>query len=58
MNIKKFNAMIKKIQEKEDKIEQMSNVDMNEIQMYFDKPIHPVHDMNRDEENFLEGMSL
>ena len=57
MNIKKFNVMIKEI-EKEKEIERMSNIDMNEIQMYFDKPIHPVHDMNRDEENFLEGMSL
>ncbi len=57
MNIKKFNLKIKEMQKEEDEIERLSDVDMNEIQMYFDKPLDSIHEVTYDEGNILEGMS-
>jgi hypothetical protein len=55
MIVKELNILVNNI--RKEKIEELSDFDMFEIQMYFDVPLRQIADFDEDEGNILEGMS-
>jgi len=55
MIVKELNILVNNI--RKEKIEELSDFDMFEIQMCFDVPLRQIADFDEDESNILEGMS-
>jgi diphthamide synthase subunit DPH2 len=55
MIVKELNILVNNI--RKEKIEELSDFDMFEIQMCFDVPLRQIADFTEDEGNVLDGMS-